>query len=113
VLLFSDAHPVVLIDESGRLAQMKKASELLPGDPLSNAGRVDEVVAISQVPYEGHMMNFSVTSPDPTNRIIVADGVLTGDHGWQETLHQHGSRQWFRHDILQAIRAYNARTGDN
>jgi hypothetical protein len=43
----------------------------------------------------------------------VADGVLTGDHGWQETLHQHGSRQWFRHDILQAIRAYNARTGDN
>ncbi len=106
-LVLSAAHPVVLGDSEGHLVEMKKAKDLKEGERLIAVdGWSDQIVGISLNQYGREMMNFNISTDDPSNRIVSTNGILTGDLGWQETLHRNGSRQWFRHDILKAIKQY-------
>lgn len=103
-LILSHAHPVVLAGRMGEVLGLKKASELTKDDLLlSDAGEAIEIEKVMITPYGRDMINFNIVSRNPSQRFIAVNGVMTGDLAWQETLHQAGSRKWFRADIIKAI----------
>ena len=103
-LILSKSHPVVVSGRAGEVLGLKKASELAVKDLLlTDSGQSVEIENVTVASYGLDMVNFNVTSSKPSQRFIAVNGIMTGDLAWQETIHQSGSRKWFRADILKAI----------
>ncbi len=104
LIILSKAHPVVIGNMFGKLIAMKAAEELSKGDYLiAKDGSPDKVESIERKPYTGDMINFNIESSDATNHIIEANGILTGDQGWQDQIHSVESRLMWRTDILNFL----------
>ncbi len=100
----SKAHPMVIGDLSGKLVALKPAEHVVVGDLfLGDNMEPDAVMEVSRTKYEGRMMNFNVASDNAANHIVVANGVLTGDSGWQEQLNNTASRIIWRNDIIKFL----------
>jgi hypothetical protein len=105
-LMVSKAHPLVIGDQNGKLLSMKAAEEVKTGEHLvAKDGDADEITAIEKKPYGGKMVNFNVASDNADHHIVEANGVLTGDQGWQDQLNATTSRMMWRNDILKYIAA--------
>lgn len=103
-LTVSKAHPMVIGDLTGKLVALKPAEHVVVGDLFLDSNmEPDAVLAVSQTKYEGRMMNFNVASDNVANHIVVANGILTGDSGWQEQLNNTATRIVWRNDIIKFL----------
>lgn len=100
----SKAHPMVIGDSSGKVVALKPAEKVEVGDLFLGPDMVpDSVLSVSRTNYQGRLMNFNVASANVVHHIVVANGVLTGDSGWQEQLNNTASRVIWRNDIIKFL----------
>jgi hypothetical protein len=105
-VMVSASHPMVISDQNGKLSAMKAAEEIKAGEYLiAKDGEADEVTSIEKVQDQGQMVNFNVASDEIAHHIVEANGLLTGDQGWQDQLNNNSSRMLWRNDILKYLAA--------
>ncbi|MBF0440829.1 MAG: hypothetical protein HQK54_02895 [Oligoflexales bacterium] len=105
-IMVSKAHPLVIGDQNGKLIAMKAAEEVKEGEYLiAKDGYADEIATIEKKTYTGKMVNFNVASDNANHHIVEANGILTGDQGWQDQLNANTSRMMWRNDILKYLAA--------
>lgn len=104
-ITLSDAHPVLVVDSSGKTKSMKAASKLVNTDLLLNAdGEVEQITSIEKIKYDGNMVNFNVMSNNALEHIVSGNDLQIGDNAWQQKLASVDSRIIDREEILKVIR---------
>lgn len=105
VLELSKKHPVAVGNELGIIQRMTTPDQLAIGDFLvSDDGLADQVSSVVSFQYEGRMVNFLVDAERPDQRLVSANGLVTGDNAWQQRLAMTEARILERADILQELR---------
>lgn len=103
-MILSRAHPVVIVNEQGKIVAVKQAETLQRGELLlATDGQSDRIVQLQEQPYTGKMVNFNVQSDSAVNHLLFANELLVGDLAWQERLTSVQSRILYRQEILQAL----------
>lgn len=92
ILKVTPNHP--LIDGKGR---MIRADQFKKGDYLVNTeGEREQIVALSQETYKGKVYNVDVNASQYTEKVIVAQGLLSGDLSFQNENTKYLERVLFR-----------------
>jgi hypothetical protein len=88
-------HP--LLDATG---VMREASKLKVHDQLLRIdGRADAIKSIKREAFYGKVYNVAPLSPDPSDNLLVAEGVITGSHNYQTELYQFINRVVLRSQL--------------
>ncbi len=107
-IILTSNHPVVIGDSKGDLKKVVIAKKVKSGEFLVDEdGVADQVNSVQEVAYSGDVVNFTVTSNNSTNHIIVANGLKMGDNAWQQLLASQTARLMVREDILKELAAIN------
>jgi hypothetical protein len=87
-LVVTTNHP--LLDSSGI---MREASQFKIGDQLFRVdGRADTIKAIKKQNFYGKVYNVAPVSIDPSDNLIIAEGIVNGSHNFQTELQSHINR---------------------